>query len=239
MSLWLDAADKSTLTGTTVTSWTDKSGQGNTATASVGPTQSIYNRYPVLSFNGSSQFMISANTVPMTTHTLIAVHRPVTITANFQGNTSLFRYQATGPNYIVFPYMAGLTPRGYITSADGAGAGSIDFGNSTLVENSVTTAFNLIIAVIDSGSQVIYKNGTEQSSETEPLTGATSDSLTIGRYTPGLSQYYEGDLGEIIVYPSSLSSRNRQQVEGYLAWKWGLQGTLPSNHPYKLFPPQP
>jgi hypothetical protein len=239
LSLWLDAADKSTLTGTNVTSWTDKSGQGNTATASVGPTQSTYNKYPVLTFNGSTQFMISANTVPRTTHTLIAVHRPVTITASFQGNTSLFRYQVPGPNYIVFPYMFGLTPRGYITSADGAGAGSIDSANSTLVENSSTSAFNIIIAVISSGSQVIYKNGTQQSSDTETLTGATSDSLTIGRFTPGLSEYYEGDLGEMIVYPSSLSTRNRQQVEGYLAWKWGLQGTLPSNHPYKLFPPQP
>jgi hypothetical protein len=28
-------------------------------------------------------------------------------------------------------------------------------------------------------------------------------------------------------------------VEGYLAWKWGLQGNLPPNHPYKLFPPSP
>ena len=236
-TLWLDAADRNTITGTTVTSWTDKSGAGNTATATSGPSQSTYNNYPVVSFNGTSQFMVSNNTVPRTTHTLIAVHRPAVINANLQGNTSLFRYQALSTPYIVFPYMSGLVPRGYITSADGAGAGSIDAGNSTLVENSVITSFNLIIAVIQSGSQQIFRNGSLQSSTTLSLSGATSDTLTIGRYTPGLSEYYQGSLGEMIVYPYSLSITQRQQVEGYLAWKWGLQAQLPSNHPYKQTPP--
>jgi hypothetical protein len=236
-TLWLDAADASTITGSPITTWRDKSGLANNATATVGPTQSTYSGYPVVTFNGSTQFMNSPNTVPRTTHTLIAVHRPVTITANFQGNTSLFRYQAT--NYIVFPYMNGTTPRGYITSADGAGAGSIDFGNSTLVENSVTTSFNLILAVIQSGSQQIFKNGTLQSSDTETLTGATSDSLTVGRWTPGLSEYYQGDLGEMIVYSGALSQANRQQVEGYLAWKWGLTSSLPVGHPFRVPPIAP
>jgi hypothetical protein len=238
-TLWLDAADASTITGSPITTWRDKSGLANNATATVGPTQSTYSGYPVVTFNGSTQFMDSPNTVPRTTHTLIAVHRPVTITANFQGNTSLFRYQISGPNYIVFPYMAGLTPRGYITSADGAGAGSIDAGNSTLVDNSVTTAFNIIIAVISSGSQLIFRNGIQQSSDTETLTGATSDSLTVGRFTPGLSEYYQGDLGEMIVYSGALSQANRQQVEGYLAWKWGLTSSLPVGHPYRVPPIAP
>ena len=238
-TLWLDAADTSTITGSPLTRWRDKSGLANNATATVGPIQSTYSGFPVVSFNGSTQFMDSPNTVPRTTHTLIAVHRPVTITANFQGNTSLFRYQIPGPNYIVFPYMNGVTPRGYITSADGAGAGSIDAGNSTLVENSVTTAFNLIIAVIASGSQIIYKNGTQQSSDTEPLTGATSDSLTIGRWTPGLTEYYQGDVAEMIVYSGALNTAQRQQVEGYLAWKWGMVGNLPNGHPYKVPPLAP
>ena len=39
---------------------------------------------------------------------------------------------------------------------------------------------------------------------------------------------FDGDCGtssDIYLY--------RYQAEGYLAWKWGLQGNLPSNHPYK------
>ena len=48
-----------------------------------------------------------------------------------------------------------------------------------------------------------------------------------------------GTLQEICIYNTTLTTLQRQQVEGYLAWKWGLQANLPGNHPYKLFPPAP
>ncbi len=215
-----------------VTQWNDKSGIGNNATATTGPIQGTYNGYPVVNFNGTSQTMLSANTIPLTTHTLITVHRPAVINGNNQGNTSLFRYQGLGSTYIVFPFMNNTTPRGYITSADGSGTGSLDYLNSTLVENSVTTQLNIVIAAISSGSQKIYKNGTLQSSATQTLSGGTSESLIIGSYAS--SQYYQGGVAEMIVFNFSLSDTQRQQVEGYLAMKWGLQTSLPSTHPYAI-----
>ena len=39
-------------------------------------------------------------------------------------------------------------------------------------------------------------------------------------------------ISEIILYQSQLTKDQYQQVEGYLAWKWGLQTSLPTNHPY-------
>jgi hypothetical protein len=34
-----------------------------------------------------------------------------------------------------------------------------------------------------------------------------------------------------------LTTTQRQQVEGYLAWKWGLNASLPTTHPYyKVIP---
>jgi hypothetical protein len=48
--------------------------------------------------------------------------------------------------------------------------------------------------------------------------------------------WWNGFIGEVIVYNSALSTRQRQQVEGYLAWKWGLCVSLPANHPYKNIP---
>ena len=41
-----------------------------------------------------------------------------------------------------------------------------------------------------------------------------------------------GEISEILVYNSTLSNTDRQNVEGYLAWKWGLQASLPTIHPY-------
>jgi hypothetical protein len=37
---------------------------------------------------------------------------------------------------------------------------------------------------------------------------------------------------EFIQYSRKLSSNERYQIEGYLAWKWGLQTSIPTNHPY-------
>ena len=237
-ALWLDAADSSSLTlsGSNVTSWRDKSGQSNTATATAGPAQNTYNGYPVLTFNGTSHTMASAtHTIPTQTHTLFAVHRPATVNGNGQGNTSLFRYQ-NGGNYVVFPFLLETTPRGYISGADGGGNGSIDALYSTLVENSVTTSLNIITAVISSGNQNIFKNGTQQSSATRTLTTGTSASLIIGS-SAGTSQFYQGDLGEMIVFTINLTQSQRQQVEGYLARKWGLVANIPATHPFKTLPP--
>ena len=39
-------------------------------------------------------------------------------------------------------------------------------------------------------------------------------------------------IAEIVYYNSQLGTTNQQQVEGYLAWKWGIQGSLPAGHPY-------
>jgi len=43
---------------------------------------------------------------------------------------------------------------------------------------------------------------------------------------------FSGVMGELIIKPIS-STTTRQKMEGYLAWKWGLEGNLPSDHPYK------
>jgi hypothetical protein len=231
ITLWLDAADSSTLTGSPVTTWRDKSGAGNNATSSAGPTQSTYLGYPVVSFNGTSQYMTSANTLPTQTHTLIAVHRPAVLNGYYQGNTSLFRYQVS--NYVVFPYMFETSPKGYITNFDTT---AIDYSNSTLLENSITTDFNIIMAVISSGSQKIYKNGTLQNSTAYALTSGTTNTLNIGSLG-GSTEFYQGSLGEMIVYRYNISDLERQEIEGYLAWKWGLQASLPSDHPYRNGPP--
>jgi hypothetical protein len=42
---------------------------------------------------------------------------------------------------------------------------------------------------------------------------------------------------EVVVYNGALTAPQRQQVEGYLAWKWGLVNNLPAAHPYKKISP--
>jgi hypothetical protein len=42
---------------------------------------------------------------------------------------------------------------------------------------------------------------------------------------------------EIIAYSRALATTDRQMIEGYLAWKWGMTTQLPNGHPYQKFPP--
>ena len=46
-----------------------------------------------------------------------------------------------------------------------------------------------------------------------------------------------GSISEVLVFNTSHSDSQRQIVEGYLAWKWGLQSSLPGNHPFKSAAP--
>jgi hypothetical protein len=48
---------------------------------------------------------------------------------------------------------------------------------------------------------------------------------------------FKGYIGEIMIFNRHLINEDRQQIEGYLAWKWGLQSFLASNHLYKNAPP--
>jgi len=47
----------------------------------------------------------------------------------------------------------------------------------------------------------------------------------------------DGAIGEVVIVDGNLSTDDRQKMEGYLAWKWGLEGSLPGGHPYESAPP--
>ena len=44
-------------------------------------------------------------------------------------------------------------------------------------------------------------------------------------------------IAEVCVFSDQLSDTDRIDVEGHLAWNWGLQAALPTNHKYKSVPP--
>lgn len=52
----------------------------------------------------------------------------------------------------------------------------------------------------------------------------------------GFQHYLDGKFAEMIVF-SGNDGFQRQKIEGYLCWKWGLQSQLPSGHPFEFSPP--
>ena len=64
-------------------------------------------------------------------------------------------------------------------------------------------------------------------------TTANAESDAFGYDRSNMGNQWIGKLGELLIYNSVLSDKQIQQIEGYLANKWGLLVNLPSNHPYK------
>jgi hypothetical protein len=48
---------------------------------------------------------------------------------------------------------------------------------------------------------------------------------------------HQGRIAEVVVANTLADAGDRQRLEGYLAHKWGLQGNLPADHPWKAAPP--
>lgn len=103
------------------------------------------------------------------------------------------------------------------------------------IKSSTTSLSNsgkYIYSLVDDGSSSIYHyiNGSVAN-----LSGASGDVMkqiglaTIGFNTNGdgstKRQFYEGGIGEIIVFYKALSTSERKSVEAYLAKKWGIQIT--------------
>lgn len=79
-------------------------------------------------------------------------------------------------------------------------------------------------------------NGSNQYSAASS-TATTFQGLTINTGSVAGGETSDCDVAEILLYNTLLTTAQVQQIEGYLAWKWGLQGNLPASHPYKNSPP--
>lgn len=244
--LWLDAKDRDTLVldaSSNVLMWYDKSGWQNDVSA--GSSRPAYSNETLI-FN--SNFMSVRNPVIgegerwrfnpaflARYHTLVALHKPLVTNASNTGNTGLidfsYGYGSTNTRNISFPTMDGTTPRGYMNSMTTGATRA----TSTFLENSVTTEYNIITASVQINNWTIYRNGVVQrdvssiSAANDSFTGGSS-LTSIGRWGARNSNFYQGEVKEIMIFDRSISPFAVAQIEAYLAKKWNLTNLLPSNH---------
>jgi hypothetical protein len=104
--------------------------------------------------------------------------------------------------------------------------------------------FNNYSETGESGSYAEYFNGAvasfTQGASSGQRTGLnaqdTSTSINFGG-RGGTPVRLRANICEILIYSSLLTLQQRQDIEGYLAWKWGLQSSLAANHPYLPWKP--
>jgi hypothetical protein len=238
-ALWLDAADSTTLfqniagtipvvNGSQIQLWKDKSTNANNASNS--QTVMTYNR-------------IGLNGLP-------AISFPGTQTTGFSLSGALLPNGSSNASYFFVLNKNNSTVQVYFTHGGAtqlkqfyAGGGlTIDRSGTPLISDatSIVNLNTIVSCTTTSLSTGVngWRNGNVFSS-----TGATfswnvnTTAAWLGSGgTAGTNFIYAGVISEVIVYNSALSTRQRQQVEGYLAYKWGLRVSLPANHPYKNIP---
>ena len=229
--LWFDAEDTKTMTfsGSTVTSWTSK-GSSTVSTSvvsgSTNPTYTTYNNLPALGFNGTSTYIQTANvSVPGTGTTWITCSvnlTPVTVSTPVDSSVVLatnspgeraIRYSATGGNTYY------TINRNLTNTAD-------------LLRGQINENANGIRGFMDTASYFTgFTNGTQTVSNTNAVTyvAPANQPFLMGKWATG---YLNGYIYESLVYNRVLTLEEYQQVEGYLAQKWGFTASLPANHPF-------
>ena len=94
--------------------------------------------------------------------------------------------------------------------------------------------------VVNSLSYKDYYNGISFTNTTLTTSMTTNSILNMGfsgTITPALLGSMRGYIYEFIAYNHTVDTAEQQAVEGYLAWKWGIQNSLPTTHPYYVGPP--
>jgi hypothetical protein len=105
-------------------------------------------------------------------------------------------------------------------------------GSSKATAISVVSGWHMISVVSSrTGNTVITIDGygnTNTGTASGNATSLSSNSITyIGR---DQTTYWNSGIGEILMYNTTINSTIQQTIEGYLAWKWGLQTNLPTLH---------
>jgi hypothetical protein len=250
--VWLDAADTSSLTlsGSNITAWRDKSTFSNNVN-SISATPPTYN-----SADSSVNFVATSGTfLRGTMSQTYSNSASVFIVASIASQTSpafprlsLLGSSATANSVLIGQqlFVNGNAPSviTYLsTNTNPSGQGT---NIMTLVSN-VTYGTRQLITNVSSFIPSTYTistflNGDSQTTSVTTRTGTfTANPTNISNYNKySLANYpdaistggdaYNGKIFEYLVFNDVLTAARRQQIEGYLTWKWGLSGfsTIPS-----------
>ena len=206
LALWLDAEDTDsiTLNGSTVSQWSDKSGNDRHATQSTAANQPTYsatglNGKPSLLFDGTNDVMLGVSAQTAFFITVLAPGlKSYGAPLGFTTKHGLIRDGLT--NNLYFSHVSLFLS----SSARRNGVLSIQMGTATAIFSQGGTALSVPIQL---GGDTVGCNPTNC------------------------------NIAEVAVLSSNPSDSDRQRLEGYLAWKWGLEDNLPVDHPYKTTPP--
>jgi len=245
IDLWLDAADSSTLftlnsggvtpaNGGTVGRWQDKSGNSRHITQATLASRPLYqtgslNGLPAITFDGSNDVLTSSATgaVGKQNITLLVVFRMVTGGGSEDSPFAFGTPSSTATNRGPYRPSNGTVVWFGGWARDVASTFSWDIGGSYHIVGIGNTK------LATPNNAVVFRNGDSQTLTTG---GGNLSAITEGLAVGGLSvsgYFTNCSICEAVVLYDAMPLADRQKVEGYLAWKWGIASSLIAGHPYK------
>ena len=235
-ALWLDAADSDTITlnGSNVSQWDDKSGNDRHATQGTAAAQPEYlseaqNGLNILRFNGSSHYLRNVTAELLQNN---ASEFTVFFVLKATGSDSRFAflYGDDSRRQIVFQRFNGLDLF-YAT------AGTDAFARLSQNLNWQIASWRYDGSGSTNSERLqVFRNGAQMSPTFVETIPSNLGTLTHGFFVgarSNLTSLMVMDFSEAIIIPSTINDETQERINGYLAWKWGLEANLPSGHPYK------
>jgi hypothetical protein len=220
LQLWLKADTLTYADGDPVTLFNDQSGQGNSpsATGTACPTfkTGIINGKSVVRYDGSTTRLMGC--VPgafgsLGAMTLFFVLRPI----------------ATGGPAHQFFFCVSRTSNGWNIALNTSGQIEWWYSNlgglvTSTTSNADNTPVLLALSHDPAGSPktTFYRNGTADGTDNNAKAADGVSGYYLGGCNTIPADVYHGDIAEVLVYDSALSSTDRGNVTTYLKSRWGL-----------------
>ena len=227
---WYDASTDVVVSGTDVSSWTDKSGNGNDLVSITEPTlvSSAQNGLDVIRFVTGTEDLdnssISGNLSNFNFYFVFKPDLPVGDTT-FVPIAPVEPYYSGNYHYILATWD---TTSSNFNGNAGSGPFTYSLDGSAFYPAVRRDLYNAF--VVDSGYHIVGGFNFNISGWPNPW--------GIGKWSTTVStDNFIGDFAEIITLDSTPSDADKRKIEGYLAHKWGLASKLPSNHPFKNYAP--
>ncbi|WP_412560094.1 LamG domain-containing protein [Winogradskyella sp. MIT101101] len=237
LQMWLKADEGVSLSGTDVNSWTDQS-LNNITGSSDGSTDAQYtadgiNFNPVITFNGDNFYNYGTPTLLNINPSLQTLSIIAVVTSDqSNGGTVISKGDNTTRNFQLWfddtDRVANYT-LGKSVIDGGRKSGTFHVKNEPKINTGVVSILPNPLLRLTS-----YVNGVVDAIDVNDGTGsgtvATTDVLVGARRdtgNTGSDEEFHGDIAEIIVYNRDLTMLEIQQIESYLAIKYGI--TLGAN----------
>lgn len=234
LQFWLDAADSSTITlsGSSVSQWNDKSGNGINMPQGIAANQPTLvtaglNGLNVVSFDGNDQLgnqlvsgtVLGRNVSGLTFYYVAAWDALPTTT---QVVMLILNNAGTAGRINVNAGTASGKPRFLGRTLDSDAAASVDGATD------VSTSFQSYIGVYDYANTdlYLYAKGVLDGSNTSFQTATTTSNTASGFVNVGAQNdsttAFVGDIAEILIYHSAHTTQERAAVLQYFKRKWGV-----------------